>query len=148
MAFVYKKAVLVRKKDRLSEFTNKRLTPGGKLLLPPGSTKRCNTLLLAMGVKRSTNKIARTPFVVGLGVISRRFVILYRSFSAAASHRPTLLQESKNCLMEGTPSIKLFVDLDMVSISLRKRKSEEIYDAAKSNRNNQKGLPFFDKPLS
>ena len=68
------------------------LHKGGSL--PPDSTpKRCNTLyLVSKALKRSTNKIARTPFIVGRGFISRRFLCIYRLFSAAASHRPTRLR--------------------------------------------------------
>ena len=36
--------------------------------------------------------ILSTPFVVGRGFISRRFLCIYRLFSAAASHRPTRLR--------------------------------------------------------
>jgi len=45
---------------------------------------------------------ARTPFIVGRGFISRRFIILYRLFSAAASHRPTIFSAGKICFTEGT----------------------------------------------
>ena len=42
--------------------------------------------------EKEYGQIVRTPFVVGRGVISRRFLCIYRSFSAAASHRPTRLR--------------------------------------------------------
>ena len=38
------------------------------------------------------------------GGISRRSLCLYRLFSAAASHRPTMLRESKTCFIAGTRS--------------------------------------------
>jgi len=42
--------------------------------------------------EKEYEQIVRTPFVVGRGFISRRFLCIYRLFSAAASHRPTRLR--------------------------------------------------------
>ena len=42
---------------------------------------------------------ARTPFVVGRGFISRRFLGIYRLFSAGASPRPTIFPAGKTCFM-------------------------------------------------
>ena len=41
---------------------------------------------------------ARTPFVVGRGFISRRFLGIYRLFSAGASPRPTIFPAGKPAL--------------------------------------------------
>ena len=46
-------------------------------------------------VRKGVRTNARTPFVVGRGVISRRFICFYRLFSAAPRHRPTRSQQVK-----------------------------------------------------
>ena len=111
-------------------------------MLPPDSTpERCNIPYhAARRVKKDRDEKSLSFCNVGAFIERPRATLV----------APTNLffMVGKTCFMEDTPSIELFVDLDMVSISLRKRKSEEIYDAANSNRNNQKGLPFFGKPLS
>ena len=48
--------------------------------------------------EKEYEQIVRTPFVVGRGFISRRFLCIYRLFSAAASHRPTRLRQVKPAL--------------------------------------------------
>ena len=71
-AFVSSKAVLVRKID--------------KAILPLES------------IKKEYEQIVRTPFVVGRGFISRRFLCIYRLFSAGASPRPTIFPAGKPAL--------------------------------------------------
>ena len=70
--------------------------------LPPGGRLCCRPTVHLKGVTHYTlqgktcekeyEQIVRTPFVVGRGFISRRFLCIYRLFSAAASHRPTRLR--------------------------------------------------------
>ena len=50
--------------------------------------------------EKEYEQIVRTPFVVGRGFISRRFLCIYRLFSAAASHRPTRLRQVKPALSQ------------------------------------------------
>ena len=98
------KQCLSGKEDGLSGLTNQRLLPSRFAChLPPGGRLCCRPTVHQKGVTHYTlqskacekeyEQIVRTPFVVGRGFISRRFVILYRLFSAAASHRPTILRQ-------------------------------------------------------
>ena len=48
--------------------------------------------LQSKACEKEYEQIVRTPFVVGRGFISRRFLCIYRLFSAATSHRPTRLR--------------------------------------------------------
>ena len=48
--------------------------------------------------EKEYEQIVRTPVVVGRGVISRRFVCIYRLVSAGASPRPTIFPASKPAL--------------------------------------------------
>jgi len=49
--------------------------------------------LQSKACEKEYEQIVRTPFVVGRGFISRRFLCIYRLFSAAASHRPARLRQ-------------------------------------------------------
>ena len=78
--------------------------PSVTLRVPPSSRRKAMFLptvhpkgvthytLQSKACEKEYEQIVRTPFVVGRGVISRRFLCIYRLFSAAASHRPTRLR--------------------------------------------------------
>ena len=62
------------------------------ILLPDSTPKRCNTLYLGgKACEKEYERIVRTPFVVGRGFISRRFIKFMLFVAAAPRHRPTML---------------------------------------------------------